>query len=375
MKLALFFTYNVSLKTWISNGMFDREVLLYQHLSQNGVDVTFVTYGDESDYEYQNLIPNIHILPLYAHRKAPSSKLGQFIHSFTLPWSLKKHWKAFDLIKTNQMFGAWLPLLARSKNKQPFLVRCGYELYESALKDQRSWLNRSTTYLLSKLTYKSGDRIVVTSHDIAEGIYKRFGIARSKTLVFPNYIDTELFKPSQSQKNQRLLCVGRLHPQKNLDLLIKACKHNNIGLDIVGDGPLKDELKALAKTSKADVRFLGSYPNKQLPKLINQYLGFVLCSTWEGCPKTLLEAMSCGSACVGSNVPGIGNLLEHNKTGLLCEPNQNDLNRCIASFLESEDLRLQLGNAARQYIEENCSLNAILKKELKLYQELCPNAG
>lgn len=374
MKIALFFTYNTSLKTWVENGMFDREVLLYQKLAEKKVDVTFITYGDATDYTYQSKIPNIKILPLYEHITAPTGRLQRFIHSFKLSSLLKDQWKQFDLMKTNQMYGAWIPAQARKINQTPFLVRSGYELYESSIQDKRSWVNQTATYFLSKLIYKSGHKVVVTSQDIANSVHKRFSIPKSKILIFPNYIDTELFKPTWAKKNNRLLCVGRLHKQKNLDLLIQAAKYNNVGLDIVGDGPLENELKKLSAAQQADVNFLGSYSNDQLPNIINQYLGFILCSNWEGCPKTLLEAMSCGAACIGTNVPGIKNLLVHNKSGLICEPEQESLNQCIKELISSEDLRKRLGKEARKYIEEHCSIDAILEKELALYKELSPHA-
>ena len=47
MKLLLFFTYKVSLNDWLSSGIFSREVLLYKKLSDQGVDVTFITYDSE----------------------------------------------------------------------------------------------------------------------------------------------------------------------------------------------------------------------------------------------------------------------------------------------------------------------------------------
>ena len=57
MNLALFFTQGVSLKTWSTVGMLDRELALYRKLQERGVDIEFVTYGDKADLGFVDQIP------------------------------------------------------------------------------------------------------------------------------------------------------------------------------------------------------------------------------------------------------------------------------------------------------------------------------
>ena len=66
MRVILFFSYGVSLKDWKSSGLFEREVKFYKYIqSKKNINVTFVTYGDKSDLEYQEEMENIEIIPIY----------------------------------------------------------------------------------------------------------------------------------------------------------------------------------------------------------------------------------------------------------------------------------------------------------------------
>ena len=158
---------------------------------------------------------------------------------------------------------------------------------------------------------------------------------------------------------------------KNIDLLIRACKSSSTGLDIIGEGELEKDLRSLTKELQADINFLGQVPNQELPQIMNSYLGFVLCSHKEGCPKVLLEAMSCGLPCIGTRVPGIQNFIDHGLNGLLCEENETDLAKCIQRIVRDEELRLHIGKGAREYILKNCSIDSIVDKEYALYKEMC----
>ena len=60
--LALFFTSGVSLQVWDRLGMFDREVALYRRLQQQGIEISFVTYGNHRDLAYRDRLPGIRIL-------------------------------------------------------------------------------------------------------------------------------------------------------------------------------------------------------------------------------------------------------------------------------------------------------------------------
>lgn len=369
LRVCLFFTYGMSLKRWDELGILDREVLLYRKLVDKGVDVAFFTYGDKEDLTYAEQLGKIKIIPAYATGKMHKNKKIAFFASFLFAIKFRKVFFRYNILKTNQMWGAWVPLLVKWINGSRLLVRCGYEHYFTLIAEKRPAWEKCFVYLLSRLVYASADRIVLTTRHLSEFIAQTFSIATGKISVYPNLIDTELFNldPNGKSAERRILFVGRLTKEKNLFSLILACKKADIGLDLAGDGELRAELKEFTDNIKADVCFLGTYPNKELPAIINRYPILALTSFYEGNPKALLEAMSCGRAVIGTNVDGIRQLIGDNKNGILCDTDVDSISSAILKLTDNPELRRKLGENARKYILENCSIGKILDNELGIY--------
>ena len=92
---------------------------------------------------------------------------------------------------------------------------------------------------------------------------------------------------------------------------------------------LKIELKAYAK----NVKIPGRKPNNKIPKILNKYSVYVICSKIEGNVKTLLEAMACELICIGSNVEGINNIISNKKNYFLVN-NSKELKRHYLIYLK-----------------------------------------
>ena len=144
----------------------------------------------------------------------------------------------------------------------------------------------------------------------------------------------------------------------------------------LGGGRIKTTLNFLELITEGesiglDIQFLGRLPNHRLPALYRSHPVYVICSKYEGNPKTLLEAMSCGCAVIGTNVPGIREVIEHEKSGLLVEESVDSLRSAILRLMDDEGLRIRLGKEARRQIMAENSLEAAIQQELNVYQELC----
>lgn len=186
------------------------------------------------------------------------------------------------------------------------IVRCGYEWLDYLENQKVSLWKRLLVYIIEKIAYKAVDKIILTSNKDKEFIIDRFKIIPEKINIFPNYIDTELFKPMILKKEEKRICfVGRLEKQKNLFNLIKAISSLSVKLIIFGEGSLKKSLEDYSKKQKANVKFMDNIPNQKLPEELNKSNLFILPYFYEGCPKVLLEAMSCGLPYIGTNVIGI----------------------------------------------------------------------
>ena len=116
--------------------------------------------------------------------------------------------------------------------------------------------------------------------------------------------------------------------------------------------------------------FFGRKSNDDLPALINEYDIVILPSLYEGCPKSLLEAMSCGKATIGSDVAGIKEIIQHKETGYITKNDYLSISRSIDFLLSNHELTLKMGRAAREYIQKNHSIESYVRNELEVYSEL-----
>ena len=360
----------MSLKLWHDKGLLQREIQLYQDLIRKfGIEVVFVTYVDGSDYKYQNLIGDIGIVPIYDFIKKPSNKFIQILQTIVIPSKLKHVIQTSDIIKTNQVLGAWVASIAKILYKKPLVVRCGYELYDFALKANKKWMYKWFVYLISWASYKSADRIHVATKQDKNFVIDRFKIKPNKIHIFPNWIDTSKYKSFRRVLNKgSILFVGRLNKQKNISLLLKALSGTKVLLDIVGEGNLKNILRKEANELGVTVNFLGSISNDKMPELYNNYKVYVLCSHYEGNPKTLLEAMSCGCAVIGTDVPGIREIIINRENGLLVKGGKYELRDSINELIDSPDLCDQLGSSATKSVVSNNSLTSIFNREINAYR-------
>jgi glycosyltransferase involved in cell wall biosynthesis len=161
--------------------------------------------------------------------------------------------------------------------------------------------------LKSELDQRGAKRVVTIPLTFDEGVFR------------PGIDVTELKKRYGIQDEKILMFVGRLHPVKRLDLLLRAVQQldQKYKLFIVGTGVLENELEEMAESfGVADkVVFTGAVPYSEVPKFMNMADLIVMTSSIEGQPRVLIEAMSCGTPAVGTDVFGIRDTIEDGVTG------------------------------------------------------------
>jgi len=198
--------------------------------------------------------------------------------------------------------------------------------------------------LYENFVVKKASQIIVTTKTMQKEMLERGQKLSKHITVIPNYVDTELFLPLPELKTpEEVIFVGRLSEQKNLSSLIEATSTLNVKLRIIGSGPLEYNLKEQASKVGGKVIFSGSYPNEKIPQALNQAAIFVLPSFYEGHPKALIEAMSCGLPVIGTDVDGIHDVIQHGETGWLCQPDPTSIRTAIECLLANPDLRSSLG--------------------------------
>ena len=367
--LTLFFTGGVSLKTWAEIGNLDRELEIYKRLSKKLKEVSMVTYGGKGDRVYAKDLGEINLLSTTWHNN-PKLTILHLLLKY-LPQIYKS-----DILKTNQIPGSEIPIWIKKHFGKKLIVRCGYlhsYFIKNQSKDQKT-INEAIQ--LEKKAFSCADMGIVTSSWQRDIVIKQYNVEPAKIKVIPNYVITDVFmQHPEIQKKYDLIFVGRSGSQKNISNLLKTIqylktKNKNISLIMIGGCCDNNEIREIINQYRLNVTFKGNIPNFKLPYFFNQAKVFILPSYYEGHPKALLEAMSCELPCVGSDVVGIKEDIQHMKTGYLCKTDYKSIANAIETVLSDDLLQKKIGENAREYILKKYSTNKILKMELEVIQEV-----
>lgn len=177
-----------------------------------------------------------------------------------------------------------------------------------------------------------------------------------------------------SQQPLEILFVGRLSPQKNVDVLLRAVallktEGRRLRLRIIGDGPMRGQLEGLAAALGIEDRvvFVGAVPQARVLDFYAQGHVLVLASQTEGWPKAIAEAMAFGLVCLGTNRGFVPQMLGQGN-GLLVEPGDaaalaDALRRVMQDAGEAARISARAAAWARQFTLE--SLGQALRRQLE----------
>ena len=160
------------------------------------------------------------------------------------------------------------------------------------------------------------DTYVAPSTFLAETV-TRMGLGAREIVVVPNPVDG----PREMATGIRsgMLYVGRLSHEKGVDVLIRALQGlTGMELHVAGDGPLREQLEALAARLGVAATFWGWVDPDRIRSLMGSAAILCVPSTcYENCPSAVLEAMSAGLPVVASDLGGLTELLEDGRCGSL----------------------------------------------------------
>lgn len=189
----------------------------------------------------------------------------------------------------------------------------------------------------------------------------------SKLYYVPLGIDPAEFpaRPVFAEKSvTRLMCVGRLAPEKGQIFLLQAMAELNASaarphLHLVGDGPDRERLQREASRLgvAGNISFEGAVDANRLAELYSQTDVFVLPSLAEGIPIAAMEAMAKEIPCVAPRIAGLPELIDDCVNGMLFHvADIDDLVRVIRILIESPELRRQMGQRARVRVERHYNI-------------------
>ena len=217
---------------------------------------------------------------------------------------------------------------------------------------------------------KNVDYFVAVSKELEE-FYK--GYLDKKVVYIPNSIDKLPNKLSKLDSDN-LVSIGRLSKEKGMDDLLKifkkiSTKKPNLKLNIIGDGPEKDNLLMLSKELKLGdkVSFHGFQNKEYINNILNDSSIYLMTSRTESFGLVLIEAMSHGIPCIAfDSAQGANEIVEDNVNGYLIKNRNFDeyVNK-VFQVLDDSSLRKKLGKSARESSKEY-SPSVALEKWSKL---------
>ena len=216
---------------------------------------------------------------------------------------------------------------------------------------------------LKRLVMRRSDAISMVSQAMKEHAVA-LGADPGKISVISMGVDTANTFTSgkhSAPSNNELLFVGRLTPQKGLDLLIRAMphvvkNHPDATLTVVGRGPQEKALQVLSETLGVaqSIKFLGAIANEKLPELYRNATAAVFPSvTAEGFGLVCVEALACECPVIASDIPATREIVQNGETGFLFKQGDiDDLAHKILTLLADPALRQSMGRTGQDFVSQ-----------------------
>ncbi|MHB9156138.1 MAG: glycosyltransferase family 4 protein [Endomicrobiales bacterium] len=320
-------------------------------------------------------------LPVLRLALPPANRLGSLMYFLSGFWWLMKNNRRFDLLHAHLASSPAVlaALVSRVLRKPAILKIAGSRTTGDIGTSSRTWYGRL------KLAYlrKNLDAFVCPSREARDELV-RAGFDRAKIQVIPNGVSTEIFSPASQGEKKTLrqalgipgnatvvIYTGRLEPGKGLETLLDAWPRAagaQAHLYVLGTGSLEQTLRSRA-SGEGEIHFTGWKRNTV------DYLRaadiFVLPSFGEGLPNSLIEAMSCGLACVATDIGGVTELITSGKNGVLVAPGDApQLAAALTRLITAPEARALLGKEARAHAESTLSIGRTAGQYRELYARL-----
>ena len=304
------------------------------------------------------------------HRKSPIPKTTYFIYLWSMFGAfqklLKEGWKP-DIIHAH-VYSAGVPAIILGKiYKIPVVITEHWSGFP------RHVLGK-LEILKARFAMNEANIILPVSNQLKDAI-KSYHI-KNKFKVIPNVVNTEIFYPPAlryKRKKKRILLVALLSPIKGVPYLLKALaqikqKRQDFTLDIVGDGPNREEYEILTKELGLGeiVKFHGLKSKPEVAEYMRECDFFVLPSLWENLPCVLIESMASGLPIIASRVGGIPEILNKENGILVQSKDITGLYKAIDYMLDHYQYYSK--RQISQYAKENFSYRAVGKKLDEIYR-------
>lgn len=303
---------------------------------------------------------------------------------------LKNHIMGHDIIHAHFGPTGWLATPLSVQTKISLVVTLhGFDVLKKTITLKDDGLNQFLyKKYLSRLTRHASQFICVSEFLKRRAI--EFGFPEEKCVV--QYMGIPLLAHGQEKYIRtdktspfRILSVGRLVPMKGHRLLIEAAaavqnEGYNVQLDIIGAGPLQNQLEQQAAGTLKNYKIWGGQPHEKILSMMRQsdifcHLSHEIENGYnEAFGLAVLEAQWAGLPVIAFNSGGVPEAMNNGTTGILCpENNIQSVKEAIISLINNDDLRASQSYEAPKFVQKNFD-NAIQTEKIEtLYDKIIKN--
>lgn len=226
-----------------------------------------------------------------------------------------------------------------------------------------SFLNKN---IGTTLLVKDADLVLCVSNASCQDVKKYF--FQKKIFHLPNSIESSLFRPRKESDpciQYDVLMIARNHPQKRIPIFIELAKLlPEVQFCLVTDNN---------KSSLPNLVIMSPRPRQEMPMVYRLSRLLLLPSYNEGCPLSILEAMSSGLPVIAANSGGNTDLIVNDVTGYLIPPGSDDVQNykeSVQRLLQNQKEMTRMGQKSRERVTQYFTLDRLGKHLSKVLNDL-----
>jgi glycosyltransferase involved in cell wall biosynthesis len=330
-------------------------------------DITVIAYTD-----VREAFTGTKLIPISKRRPLPVRLIKFF-------FAVLKASRGADVIYVQNAMAAGLPVaLVSIITGKPFVLKfVGDEAWERAtqhkltkkrleefLENPDAPLKIRLMMMVQGFVLRRAKIVTTPSAYLLEELKKRYGVRPDRAIVNYNAAeDTEVLPFEPKVVPHQIVTTARLTAWKGVDGIIRALKiirktHPDATLVVAGEGPEMENLKALVKelSLENEVTLLGKISRAETWQLRKNSEVYVLNSTYEGLPHTVLTSFAAEIPTVATNIPGTNEAVYNEDTGLLVEPGDTDgLAKAVERYFEDPELCKRVVENSTKLLKEKFS--------------------
>jgi glycosyltransferase involved in cell wall biosynthesis len=297
-----------------------------------------------------------------------------------------------DWIYTRPHFATIAPAVVGWLLRIPHILHLSGDPVDQLMSAKQFSLLRVPYTMLEKVNCKLSRGVVVETPNMKDIYEKRHGLRPEKVFAIANGVNTELFRPMDKEEARREMGIerdvpivgyqGNIREHEGIDHLVEAAASvlQQVPMTrflIVGDGPAKEHLMEIARSTGVLERFsfVGRVQYESVPAYIACMDVCVVPRNRDRFQKTgisslkVREYLACGRSVVGTDITGIGDLLREADAGIALSPeNPGELAEAVIKLLQDKSLREKMGSRGREFAVQHLSWDATARAIVGAYR-------